>query len=117
MEKQAFKRPSSQFSYIERLYILYVDVRYMSTPNFQISQELTECTLEVCQDGELPYVIVVTPAEWHAMKTQLPIELDMELDHNPHPIIKAEVNYNSLTGSLSLLDKKMEISKSGAISL
>ena len=74
---------------------------------YQIFQELTECTLEVCQNGELPYVIVVTPTEWRDMKTQFPIELDMELDHNPHPIIKAEVNYNSLTGSLSLLDKKL----------
>lgn len=74
---------------------------------YQISQELTECTLEVCQSGGLPYVIAVTPTEWHDMKTQFPIELDMELDHNPHPIIKAEVNYNSLTGSLSLLDKKL----------
>ena len=78
---------------------------------YQISKELAECTLEVCQNGELPYVMVVTPSEWHAMKAQLPIELDMELDHDPHPITKAEVNYNSLTGSLSLPDKKLSDKK------
>lgn len=71
---------------------------------YQLTETLIESTQADCLNNSVPFIAVLTPEEWKSDRDRFGLELDMELDANPHKITKAESNYNSITGSLSFID-------------
>ncbi len=75
---------------------------------YQIKDILEETTLEQClaDMGEIPYAVVLSPSEW----TQFRDAFDMGFDIDPSPESiynsKAEVNYDSITGTFCIPDRK-----------
>lgn len=57
-------------------------------------------------DPSSQYVAVLTPAEWRERKDRFNMGIDMDPDINEIFTTKAEVNYDSLTGSFSIPDRK-----------
>ena len=76
---------------------------------YLIGETLRECRLEDCLKREAQYVAVLTPEEWRKQRDRFEMGIDMELS-DPEPdgleaqATKAEVNYDSLTGTFSLPD-------------
>ena len=71
---------------------------------YQLTETLIESTQADCLNNSVPFIAVLTPEEWKSDRDRFGLELDMELDANPHKITKAESNYYSITGSLSFID-------------
>ncbi len=73
---------------------------------YLIKSALTECTFEELQKGEYQYVVALTVEEWKKKENafDMGIELDINVDdiHNT----KAEVNYDSLTGTFSVPSRR-----------
>lgn len=71
---------------------------------FQIKDLLVETTLQKCLEdmGEVPYAIVLSPSTW--MKYRDSFDMGIDMDPNPANIYnsKAEVNYDSITGTFSI---------------
>ena len=57
--------------------------------------------MEDCLDGHTKYVAVLTPDEWKKDQENFRMGIEMEIERHPHTT-KAEVNYDSLTGSFSI---------------
>ena len=74
---------------------------------YQIREKLESTDIDQClsQQGIIPYVIVLSPSEWAKYKDAF----DMGFDINPNPEhiynSKAEVNYDSITGTFSIPDR------------
>ncbi len=73
---------------------------------YLIKENLEECSLEECLESGLPYVGIVTPIEWFKHRKKFDLGIDMELDLGSIKATKAEVNYDSLTGTFRLPDRK-----------
>lgn len=73
---------------------------------YLIKTTLTECTAEELHKGEYQYVAALTMEEWQ--KQQNSFDMGIELDINPDDIhnTKAEVNYDSLTGTFSVPSRR-----------
>ena len=73
---------------------------------YLIQKSLAECEASDLGAGESGFVAVLTPAEWEREKELF--DMGIELDLNPADIhnTKIEVNYDSLTGTFSLPDRK-----------
>ncbi|MCR5213779.1 MAG: magnesium transporter CorA [Eubacterium sp.] len=73
---------------------------------YMIKSSLSECSFEELQQRDYQYVAVLTPEEWkkNQQKFDMGIELDINMDdiHNT----KAEVNYDSLTGTFSVPSRR-----------
>ena len=73
---------------------------------YLIKSTLEECNEEELLKGEYQYVVVLSPKEWHDKQGifDMGIELDINLEdiHNT----KAEVNYDSLTGTFSIPSRR-----------
>ncbi len=71
---------------------------------YLIGETLQETSLEECISGKAPYVAVLSQEEWRVQKDafSMGIDLDMTLEIDT---TKAEVNYDSLTGSFSIPDR------------
>ena len=73
---------------------------------FLIKSSLKECSSDELLKGEYQYVAVLTPEEWkkEQSKFDMGIEMDISLEniHNT----KAEVNYDSLTGTFSIPSRR-----------
>ena len=72
---------------------------------------LIESTLRQCSDkeimgGQAQYVAVVTPEQWAENKDKFDMGIDMDFDGSERYTSKAEVNYDSVTGTFSLPDRK-----------
>ena len=69
---------------------------------YLIKSTLTECTAEEVHKGDYQYVVVLTIDEWK--KEEKAFDMGIELDIEPDDIhnTKAEVNYDSLTGTFSV---------------
>lgn len=69
---------------------------------YLIKSTLTECTAEEVHKGDYQYVVVLTIDEWK--KEENAFDMGIELDIEPDDIhnTKAEVNYDSLTGTFSV---------------
>ena len=72
---------------------------------YLIEDTLTKCTAEECFEGKAQYVAVLTPEEWQIDRDKFNMGIDMELDINSVFSTKAEVNYDSVTGSFYLPDR------------
>ncbi len=71
---------------------------------------LIENTLRECNAGEWlgakkQFVAVLTPEEWQRERESFDMGIDMDLDILDVHSTKAEVNYDSITGTLSLPDR------------
>ncbi len=73
---------------------------------YLIKSSLTECTAEEVHKGEYKYAVSLTPEEWQ--KQQSSFDMGIELDIKPNDIhnTKAEVNYDSLTGTFSVPSRR-----------
>lgn len=73
---------------------------------YRISETLEESTPEKCLNSKSKYAAVLTPQEWieNSERFDMVIDLDLEYQH-PH-FTKAEVNYDSLTGTFSIPSKE-----------
>ncbi len=73
---------------------------------YLIKSSLTECSAAECHNSEFQYVAVLTFEEWQ--KEQSSFDMGIELDINENDIhnTKAEVNYDSLTGTFSVPSRR-----------
>lgn len=71
---------------------------------YLIRETLVETTLEECTSGKYPYVAILSMKEWETNKEAftMGIDLDMKFEMDT---TKAEVNFDSLTGSFSIPDR------------
>lgn len=71
---------------------------------YQINDVLVETTIHKCLEdmGKVPYAIVLSPSTW--MKYRDAFDMGFDMDPNPQNIYntKAEVNYDSITGTFSI---------------
>ena len=73
---------------------------------YLIRDTLEECTLEDCRRREAPYVAVLTTEEWQAERADFDMGIDLEPDTSHIHNTKAEVNYDSLTGTFSIPNRR-----------
>lgn len=73
---------------------------------YLINQSLTPVSFEQVKKGGAQYVALLTPAEWAAGKDSFDMGIDIELKTREIHSTKAEVNYDSLTGTFSIPDRK-----------
>ena len=66
---------------------------------FLIKNSLEECSAEQCHDAAEPYVAVLTPAQWIEQNENFDMGIDFDLNSEEIYTTKAEVNYDSLTGT------------------
>ena len=79
---------------------------------YKIRNTLEKVEFEDIFKGEGCYVAVISPAEWFANKEKFNMGIDLEMEiENPY-MTKAEVNYDSLTGSFFIPDRRDIFDKS-----
>ena len=73
---------------------------------YLIKSSLTECTAEELHKGDYQYVAVLSLDDWK--NEQSSFDMGIELEINPEDIhnTKAEVNYDSLTGTFSVPSRR-----------
>lgn len=73
---------------------------------YLIEETLNKCTDKDILSGKAQYVAVLTPEEWASKKDSFDMGIDIEFDGSERYTTKAEVNYDSVTGTFSLPDRK-----------
>lgn len=73
---------------------------------FLIKSTLEECSLEEVHKGEYQYVVVLTPEEWKKEQGSFDIGIEMDLNTEEIHNTKAEVNYDSLTGTFCIPSRR-----------
>ncbi len=73
---------------------------------YLIENTLKECSRKDCHSGKSQYVAVLTPEEWTNEKEDFEMGIDVDFDTLDIYTTKAEVNYDSITGTFSLPDRK-----------
>lgn len=75
---------------------------------YQIKEALTPCSAEEIKNSKYQYVAIVTPDEWQADQGIFDMGIDMELKIHEEDIhsTKAEVNFDSLTGTFSIPSRR-----------
>jgi magnesium transporter len=73
---------------------------------FLIKSTLEECSLEEVHKGEYQYVVVLTPEEWKKEQGSFDIGIEMDLSTEEIHNTKAEVNYDSLTGTFCIPSRR-----------
>lgn len=69
---------------------------------YLIEETLVECGARECHGGEKQYVVVLSPERWQDERDEFEMGIDMDLDAAADHTTKAEVNYDSLTGTFSI---------------
>ena len=69
---------------------------------YLIKTTLTECSEEDIHKGEYQYVVVLTVDEWKQQQSSFDMGIELDIDPNDIHNTKAEVNYDSLTGTFSV---------------
>jgi magnesium transporter len=72
---------------------------------YLIEDTLKECSAEKRREGSAQYVAVLTPSEWANEKESFEMGIDIDLDILEIHSTKAEVNYDSVTGTFALPDR------------
>ena len=75
---------------------------------YLIGSTLAACSAEECHSGKGQYVAVLTPEEWQRERDDFEMGIDMDLGFAEIHTTKAEVNYDSVTGTFSLPRKDGE---------
>ena len=73
---------------------------------FLIKQTLEETTLEELRNAEEQYVAVLSFEEWKNSNSVFDMGIDLDIDEKNIFTTKAEVNYDSLTGSFLIPDRE-----------
>ena len=73
---------------------------------YLIENTLKECSRKDCHSGKSQYVAILTPEEWTNEKEDFEMGIDVDFDTIDIYTTKAEVNYDSITGTFSLPDRK-----------
>ena len=66
---------------------------------YLIRNTLEECSAEQCHDAGSPYVAVLTPEQWQEQNENFDMGIDFDMNSEDILTTKAEVNYDSLTGT------------------
>ncbi len=69
---------------------------------YLIKNTLEECSAEQCHDAAFQYVAVLTPQQWQEQSENFDMGIDIDLNSEDIFTTKAEVNYDSLTGTFSI---------------
>ncbi len=69
---------------------------------FLIKNTLEECSEEQCHDAAVPYVAILTPSQWAQQNENFDMGLDFDINTEEIFTTKAEVNYDSLTGTFCI---------------
>ena len=72
---------------------------------YLIAETLVECTAEERRTAKKQYAAVLSPSEWQKERDDFEMGIDMDLTAADHTT-KAEVNYDSLTGTFSIPRKE-----------
>ena len=72
---------------------------------YMIDESLTEVTREELRNTDKQYVAVLSADEWKRERDSFDMGIDMEPDVSEIYTTKAEVNYDSLTGTFSVPDR------------
>ena len=83
---------------------------------YLIRETLENGEAEEILTAGIPYVAVLTRAEWQQEKERFAIGMDMETELRPIAQTRAMVNYDSLTGCIAIPDMAFEEHVSGAFS-
>ena len=75
---------------------------------YLIGSTLAACSAEECHSGKGQYVAVLTPEEWQRERDDFEMGIDMDISTAEIHTTKAEVNYDSVTGTFSLPRKDGE---------
>ncbi|MBR3212029.1 MAG: magnesium transporter CorA [Firmicutes bacterium] len=75
---------------------------------YLIGSTLAACSAEECHSGKGQYVAVLTPEEWQRERDDFEMGIDMDISSAEIHTTKAEVNYDSVTGTFSLPRKDGE---------
>ena len=73
---------------------------------YLLQETLTPCSAKELRDGKAGYVAVLTPEEWQKQRTLFDMGIELEPDAANIHGTKAEVNYDSLTGSFRIPDRR-----------
>ena len=73
---------------------------------YLIKDTLEECTPEECHTSGVPYVAVLTAEEWQHDRAGFDMGIDLEPDTKNILNTKAEVNYDSLTGTFAIPNRR-----------
>ncbi|MCR5557933.1 MAG: magnesium transporter CorA [Butyrivibrio sp.] len=69
---------------------------------YLIRNTLEECSAEQCHDAGSPYVAVLTPEQWLEQNENFDMGIDTDMGSEEFFTTKAEVNYDSLTGTFCI---------------
>ena len=69
---------------------------------YLIKNTLEECSAEQCHDASYPYVAVLTPEQWLAQSENFDMGIDLDMENEDILTTKAEVNFDSLTGTFCI---------------
>ena len=73
---------------------------------YLIKESLEECTIEEIKYSGSQYVALLTSEEWYKYRESFEMGIDMELDLSNIHNTKADVNYDSLTGTFCIPNRK-----------
>ncbi len=69
---------------------------------YLIKDVLEKCTAEDCHNSKNQYVAVLSPEEWQREREDFKMGIDLDLSATEVHTTKAEVNYDSVTGTFSI---------------
>ena len=73
---------------------------------YLIKSSLTECSEEEFHNTEYQYVAVITFEEWQKKQSSFDMGIELDINENDIHNTKAEVNYDSLTGTFSVPSRR-----------
>ncbi len=73
--------------------------------DYLIRETMTECTPEALRTSGVPYISVLSPAEWAVRRESFDLGIDLEFNVREIRSTMAEVNCDSLTGTFSIPDR------------
>ena len=72
---------------------------------YLIDTILRNCSADECHSSGFQYVVVLSPEEWNAECDSYEMGIDLEPDTLEIYTTKAEVNYDSVTGTFAIPDR------------
>ena len=69
---------------------------------YLIRNTLEECSAQQCHDSGSPYVAILTPEQWLEQSENFDMGIDLDMNNDDILTTKAEVNYDSLTGTFCI---------------
>ena len=83
---------------------------------YKISEKLEPIELKTYKNLDFQYVIVMTSDEWKDRSTDFDMGIEWDIYSRSGSGTRAEVNYDSITGKFSILDRQNMPEKAGEFS-